>query len=110
MKRNTLIPIFNEPFQFDLSEISVRDVTLEILMMDYDRFSRNDIVGVVFIGHRVPHNTGQQHWDQMISQPNTSISSWHSILPLTPQLDRTTKKRKVSKAISSNYDLDEDDD
>lgn len=109
MKRNTLIPIFNESFQFDLSEMDVKEVALEVLMMDYDRFSRNDVVGVVYIGEQVPHDTGRQHWEQIMSQPNTSISNWHSILPLTPQIERTTKKRKVSRTLSSHYADDEDD-
>ena len=101
--RNTLVPIFNESFQFDLSDVNAKEATLEILIMDYDRFSRNDVVGVVYIGDQVPHDTGRQHWDQMMSQPNASISSWHTILPITAQMERTTRKKKVSKTISSQY-------
>ena len=72
-------------------------------MMDYDRFSRNDVVGVVYIGEEVPNDTGKQHWDHVMSQPNTSISSWHTILPISAQMERTTRKKKVSQAISSRY-------
>jgi synaptotagmin-1 len=110
VKRNTLIPIFNEPFQFDLSEINIKDAALEIMMMDYDRFSRNDIVGVIYIGGKVPHDTGRQHWEQLLSHPNTSISSWHTILPITALTSRTTRRKKVSQAISSQYTEEEEDD
>lgn len=99
VKRNTLIPIFNEGFQFDISSMDIRDVALEVLMMDYDRFSRNDVVGVVYLGDNVPHNTGKQHWDQIIAQPNISISNWHTILPITSTTERTTKKRRISEPI-----------
>ena len=106
VKRNTLIPVFNESFQFDLSEMNVKEVAMEILMMDYDRFSRNDVVGVVYIGEQVPHDTGRQHWEQLLSQPNTSISSWHSIQPVTSETGRTTKRKRVSRTLSACYDDD----
>ena len=82
-------------------------------MMDYDRFSRNDVVGVVYIGDQITHDTGRQHWEQILTQPNTSISGWHTVLPITAQTERTTRRRKVSRAISMQYDRyynDEEDD
>lgn len=78
-------------------------------MMDYDRFSRNDVVGVVYIGDQAVHDTGKQHWDHVMSQPNTSVSSWHTILPITMEIERTTRKKKVSRSISSRYTHDDDD-
>ena len=83
IKRNTLNPIYNEAFRFDISGMDMKDVALEVLMMEYDRFSRDSVVGVVYLGHNVPHSTGKQHWDQIIAQPNYSISNWHTILPST---------------------------
>ena len=108
IKRNTLIPIFNEAFQFDLSNMDMKEVALEVLMMDYDRFSRNDVVGVIYIGESVPHDTGKQHWEQIMAQPNTSVSNWHTILPITAQTERTTRKKKVSTTIQSSYYEDDE--
>ena len=99
VKRNTLIPIFNEPFQFDLSEMHPKQVALDILMMNCDPFSRiNDVVGAVYIGAQVPHDTGRQHWEQIISQPNATASSWHAILAITAKTEQRTRKKKVSRA------------
>ena len=80
VKHNTLIPIFNEPFQFDLSEMHPKQVALDILMMDWDRRLQDDVMGAVYIGAQVPHDTGRQHWEQIISQPNAAVTSWHAIL------------------------------
>ena len=82
-KRSTLNPIFNEAFLFDISGMDIKDIALDVLMMEYDRFSRDSVVGMVYLGHNVPHSTGKQHWDQIIAQPNYSISNWHTILPST---------------------------
>ena len=74
------MPIFNEPFQFDLSRLHSKQVALDILMMDYDQLAGNNVIGVVCIGAKVPHDTGRQHWEQIISQPNTVVGSWHALL------------------------------
>ena len=80
VKRNTLLPIFNESFQFDLRGMHPKQVVLNILLIDNDRFTQGDVVGMVNIGAMVPHDTGRQHWEQIISQPNTSVEGWHPIL------------------------------
>ena len=54
VKKNTLVPIYNESFQFDVSGLNIRNVSLEIWVMDYDRFSRNDKMGVVYVGANSP--------------------------------------------------------
>ena len=67
VKKNTLLPVFNEAFKFDISNMEIKDVSLEVHVMDYDRFSRNDVVGVVHIGESVDHKSGREHWTEMIS-------------------------------------------
>ena len=84
-KKNTLLPIFNETFVFDVSGMNVRDITMEIAVMDYDRFSRNDIMGTVHIGENVGQETGKAHWAQMMSSARTSVSQWHPIMPPASQ-------------------------
>ena len=86
VKKNTLLPVFNEAFQFDIAGMDLRDITLEVLVMDYDRFSRNDLMGVISIGENVAHLSGRNHWLAMQSSPNQAISNWHSLQPPTPLL------------------------
>ncbi len=83
VKRNTLTPVFNESFQFDVSQMELADVALEAVVMDYDRFSRNDLVGEAFIGDHVLTASGRSHWAEVTSFPCVSVSRWHSILPIT---------------------------
>ena len=80
VKKNTLIPVYNEPFKFDLSRMDVKDVTLEAIVMDYDRFGRNDIIGMVTLGSNVSDETGKAHWLEMLSSPRQQVSHWHSII------------------------------
>lgn len=82
VKKNTLTPVFNESFHFDISkEMNISDVHLEVLVMDYDRLSRNDIMGVILLGEKIDHRTGRKHWIDMLQSPQQSISQWHSVLP-----------------------------
>jgi hypothetical protein len=88
VKQKVPTPVFNEPFEFDIKGESsdIHDVTLELIVMEQDRFSRDVTMGVVYIGMGVPHHTGQQHWEQVIAQPGSRISNWHPVLPVTPSL------------------------
>ena len=102
VKKNTLVATFNEPFQFDLEKKDINHVELEVVIMDYDRFSRNDLIGTVLLGANVNHQSGQSHWTEMIATPQQRISRWHSIKPTLHNVEdstRKTKRRKFSKAI-----------
>ena len=100
VKKNTLVATFNEPFQFDLEKKDINHVELEVVVMDYDRFSRNDLIGTVLLGANVDHQSGQSHWTDMVATPQQRISRWHSIKPTlhrTEDSTRKTKRKKFSK-------------
>lgn len=81
VRKNTLTPIFNEQFQFNLTNMELASIQLNFIVMDYDRFSRDDFMGVVKIGGVVSEETGRTHWEEMMSAPNLAISRWHPIAP-----------------------------
>ena len=81
VKKNTLVPIYNENFQFDTTNMDIRHVSLEIWVMDYDWFSRNDKMGVVYIGLNSPQEVGRCHWVEIINSPEQMASHWHAIIP-----------------------------
>ena len=81
VKKNTLVPIYNESFQFDISEMDIREVCLEIWVMDYDWFSRNDKMGVVYVGVNSPQEVGRSHWLEVVNSPEHMASHWHTIIP-----------------------------
>lgn len=58
---------------------------LDIIMMDYDRFSRDDTVGVVQIGADSFCDRGRTHWEEVMSESKESISRWHQILPVSSE-------------------------
>ena len=91
VKKNTLTPIFNESFLFEISKgMNISDVNLEVFLMDYDRFSRNDIVGMIILGEKSDHVTGQKHWIDMLQSPQQSVTQWHSVAP--PRLETELSK------------------
>lgn len=86
-KKGTLAPVFNELFQFDVSNMQINDVTLQLVLMDFDRFVRNDRMGTIQIGDNSRQMSGQTHWRQMCLSPRQTISHWHSFLPVGRHLE-----------------------
>ena len=67
--------------------------------MDYDRFSRNDHVGIVDMGYEVSNDGGRKHWHEIIDSPREAISHWHPILP--GKKNRKGKRSSGMKTSSS---------
>ncbi len=83
IKRNTLIPVYNEVFQFDVLGKDINEMLMEVFVMDYDRFSRNDAMGEVKFGSSVEGESERKHWRDMILNPKHSISQWHTLMSVT---------------------------
>ena len=98
VKKNTLVPVFNESFQFLIPGLNMKDLMLQVVVMDYDRFSRNDHVGIVDLGCDVSNDSGRNHWIEIISNPKEPISHWHPIL-------QAKKKSRKSKQPSTATNL-----
>ena len=80
VKKNTLVPIFNEAFHFEINERDIETISLKLVVMDFDRFSRNDVMGTVLIGSSVSNESGCKHWNEMILNPNSSVCQWHTMI------------------------------
>ena len=96
VKKNTLVATFNEPFQFNFEKKDINDVGLEVVVMDYDRLSRDDLIGTVLLGVNVDHHSGFSHWTDMVAAPHQRISRWHSIKPTIHQ----ARHQKTSKTTT----------
>ena len=81
VKKGTLAPVFNEAFQFDITGMDAQDVNLEVFVMDHDRFRKNDVIGMVYIGPKCPSELGQTHYSEMLANPQHPISHWHQLIP-----------------------------
>lgn len=79
IKKNTLSPVFNEQYLQDIANMDMKDLQIEVVVMDYDRFSRNHVIGSIMFGPYVENEAAKSHWKQAIDYPNTSCTFWHVI-------------------------------
>ena len=98
VKKNTLAPVFNETFEFSIVNMDIKDILLEIFIMDRDKFTRNDVMGFISIGMMSHSETGKAHWSMMMSSPQQSISHWHNLLP-REHLARKKRHRHRSQSL-----------
>jgi Ca2+-dependent lipid-binding protein len=96
VKRNTLMPIFNEPFRFDVASLDLHSVSLEILVMDHNRFSGDETMGVIRIGDSAPDETGRSHWSEILRTPRQAVSRWHSAWPVTHVYDGASDRESIT--------------
>ena len=84
VKKNTLSPVYNESFHFQVNHLEIAEATLQVTVMNSDRIGRSHPIGVVLIGNDVLHSeSGQKHWREMLRSPNKAVSRWHSLSPAT---------------------------
>ncbi len=83
VKTNTRAPVFNESFTFNVSRFDLNELSLEVVLMDYNRFTSNEPMGGVFIGKNAPTESGRSHWTEAVAGYSiVAISRWHGVLPL----------------------------
>ena len=76
VKKNTLIPVFNESVQFSLTSYDFNSLSLDVLLMEYDRFTHDSVVGVVNIGAGSRSEVGRSHWEEAMSSADQPISRY----------------------------------
>ena len=98
IKKGTLVPVYNEKFEFSIMDMDVHCVSLYVVVADHDIMGTNDVIGMIDIGEGSIHPTGQLQWTEMISAPHTPISFWHIIpKPAKTTLKRLTKRKATWK-------------
>ncbi|XP_072194676.1 synaptotagmin-8 [Excalfactoria chinensis] len=80
VKKNTLSPYFNEAFVFEVPFNQIQNVDVVISVWDYDKVTKNEPIGKLFLGCRA---TGNQlrHWSDMLSNPRRPLAQWHNLQP-----------------------------
>ena len=74
------MPVYNEAFKFDLLGKNIMDLQLEVTVKDYDRFSKNDVMGKVRLGSNVEGESECRHWREMILNSQKQTKQWHSLI------------------------------
>uniref|UniRef100_A0A3B1JUW6 Synaptotagmin X n=1 Tax=Astyanax mexicanus TaxID=7994 RepID=A0A3B1JUW6_ASTMX len=77
-KKNTLNPVYNEAIIFDIPPENVEQVSLSIMVMDYDRVGHNEVIGVCRAGPDA-EGLGRDHWNEMLAYPRKPITHWHAL-------------------------------
>ncbi|XP_055377681.1 synaptotagmin-4 [Condylostylus longicornis] len=84
VKKRTLSPVFNESFAFDIpttegSGASLDNVSLELMLLDWDRVTKNEVIGRLELGG--PRCTGSalNHWNELCNLPRRQIAEWHKL-------------------------------
>ncbi|CAI4228278.1 unnamed protein product [Auanema sp. JU1783] len=82
VKPQTLTPIFNESFAFNVPprEILEKEVNLVVTVMDYDLVGANDEIGHAIVGN-LGGDSGMKQWHDVIHHPEQPIAVWHKLSP-----------------------------
>lgn len=79
VKKRTLNPVFNESFLFDVPyNEGLQNISLEFLVLDWDRMTKNEVVGRLEIGTRT-RGTEYHHWNEVMNCPRKQIAEWHKL-------------------------------
>ncbi|XP_063032405.1 synaptotagmin-11 isoform X1 [Melospiza melodia melodia] len=79
VKKCTLNPVFNESFSYDIPAELLPDVSVEFLVIDFERTTKNEAVGRLILGAHSASAAGAEHWRQVCDGPGKSVAKWHSL-------------------------------
>ncbi|XP_065262874.1 synaptotagmin-4 [Emys orbicularis] len=78
VKKCTPNAVFNELFVFDIPCEGLEDISIEFLVLDSDRGSRNEIIGRLTLGASAEGTSGE-HWKEICEYPRRQIAKWHML-------------------------------
>ncbi|XP_043278504.1 synaptotagmin-4 isoform X2 [Venturia canescens] len=81
VKKRTLSPIFNESFIFEIpiEAVGLADITLEFMLLDWDRLTKNEVIGRLELGGTRCQGPALNHWNEVWSSPRRQIAYWHKL-------------------------------
>nr|KAF6291799.1 synaptotagmin 11 [Myotis myotis] len=79
VKKCTLNPVFNESFIYDIPTDLLPDISIEFLVIDFDRTTKNEVVGRLILGAHSVTASGAEHWREVCESPRKSVAKWHSL-------------------------------
>jgi len=81
VKKRTLNPVFNESFVFDLprTDNGLADVQLEFALLDWDRVTKNEVIGRLSLGGPKCEGSALHHWKEIQASARRQIAEWHKL-------------------------------
>lgn len=78
VKKCTPNAVFNELFVFDIPCEGLEEISVEFLVLDSERGSRNEVIGRLVLG-ALAEGTGGEHWKEICDYPRRQIAKWHML-------------------------------
>ena len=81
-KINSLAPVYNEAFHFEVRKMDISDISLQFILLDEDKLhtGQDGTIGYIVLGDHSPSESGCKQWASIKSNPGTSFTSWHSLI------------------------------
>ena len=92
VKMDNLNPYYHEGFVFDLKQELLREVTLELMVFDYDKIGSSDIIGKVSVGNN-RKGLESKHWMEMLKNPRHSAVQWHALKDCDVEYEVDTSRK-----------------
>ncbi|KAJ8290055.1 hypothetical protein GJAV_G00008220 [Gymnothorax javanicus] len=80
VKKCTLNPIFNESFIYDVPAELLPEISVEFLVIDFDRTTKNEVVGRLVLGTHSHCASGATHWREVCENPRRQVTKWHNLV------------------------------
>jgi Ca2+-dependent lipid-binding protein len=81
VKKRTLNPVYNESFAFECpANEDIRNLSLEFIVLDWDRVTKNEVIGRVDLGCESGMDLATKHWEQVTNNPRKQIAEWHKLV------------------------------
>ena len=82
IKIKTRNAVFNESFIFNVTMDKIRETSLLVSVMDYDKLTSNDTIGHVLLG-RKSGPMEVKHWNEMLTKSRQPVAQWHILRDLS---------------------------
>ena len=81
VKKRTLNPVFNESFVFELPHLEegLKNISLEFMLLDWDRVTKNEVIGRLELGGDKCQGSALHHWNEVLASPRRQIAEWHKL-------------------------------
>merc|ERR1712227_429381 len=81
VKKRTLNHVFNESFVFELPHLEegLKNISLEFMLLDWDRVTKNEVIGRLELGGEKCQGTALHHWNEVLASPRRQIAEWHKL-------------------------------
>ena len=78
----SLNPVYNEEFQFAMPYDKIRQTSLMVSVVDWDRIGRNETIGSILLGSK-SGPLEVKHWNEMFAKPRQPVAQWHMLKDLS---------------------------